>query len=165
MLTREQKQQLNELSYSQIFFSEHNGIPLDNVHREPVSIPDFTELQEYAFQTIRGLGFTSINLVMPWRANLIVRLFYKRHYPYDCLEMHNLYGYLCYTRSGLSWVTDSNTEFNQNYIGIFVSYILWLNSGLIPFAIRIIVWRLLGYVMRATLAVALIFLSANSSEE
>ncbi len=108
MLTREQKQQLNELSYSQIFFSEHNGIPLDNVHREPVSIPDFTELQEYAFQTIRGLGFTSINLVMPWRANLIVRLFYKRHYPYDCLEMHNLYGYLCYTRSGLSWVTDSN---------------------------------------------------------
>lgn len=114
MLTREQKEKLRHLSYSQFFLTEQNGVPLDIRNNQPVKIPDFSELQECVFREIRKLGFNEISRVIPWRANLIVRLFYKRHYQSDYPEIHNLYGYRCYARSGLSWVTGSQENFNPS---------------------------------------------------
>ena len=46
MLTREQKEKLRHLSYSQFFLTEQNGVPLDIRNHQPVKIPDFSELQE-----------------------------------------------------------------------------------------------------------------------
>lgn len=110
MLTREQKQQLNELNDFKFFFNERNGIALDNLSKEPVYFPNSKETLFRVIDQIRDLGFASITVLSSptkYKANVILRVYSKRHQPYDCKEIHNLYGHYCFVRHWFSWITTS----------------------------------------------------------
>lgn len=111
MLTREQKQQLRNLSEFKFFHNECNGIVMDDTGKEPVRfLPDSTEIFLDVCDKIRNLGFTSIKVLgspVKYKANVILRIYSKKHQPYDCKEIHNLYGHYCFVRHGFSWITTS----------------------------------------------------------
>lgn len=105
MLTREQKQQLRNLSEFKFFFNERNGIVMDNTGEKTVHFPSTEEIRSNVFNQIRNLGFTSITVVnTPRKANVILRIVSKKHQPYDGKEIHNLYGNYCFVRYGFSWI-------------------------------------------------------------
>ena len=79
-------------------------IPID----EEMRILDPYELVKVVEEELRKCYVAEIEPASPLRANIIVRVYQKRHYKYDWGEFYNLYGADCYVRSWFRWVTESN---------------------------------------------------------
>ena len=64
-----------------------------------------------AVEKILSEGFHEVNRVSPDDANCIIRVFNKCHYPYSENSIHNLCGFLCFTKSSNSiWVSTPSTS-------------------------------------------------------
>ena len=85
--------------------SGENGsqqIPID----EEMRILDPYELVKVVEKELRKCYVAEIEPASPIRANIIVRVYQKRHYKYDWGEIYNLYGADCYARKWFRWYTE-----------------------------------------------------------
>lgn len=108
MLTDDQKEKIQNISFYRIFYQERHGIPISNGIN--VSIPSFPEIKNFAFSLLLRNGFSNIEQVAPTDANCIIRIFSKTHYPYQYGEFHNLFGFNCFTKYHNIWLSSSDGD-------------------------------------------------------
>ena len=114
MLSRDQRQSIRRIYLFEYACREKNGKPI-SLNGNNFVVPSLTEVKESVFQEILNLGFTSIELVEPSKANCIIRVFQKLHYHYDVDLTYNVYGATCYTLNNVGqWVT-SIADFKIDY--------------------------------------------------
>ena len=77
-------------------------IPID----EEMRILDPYELVKVVEEELRKCYVAEIEPASPLMANIIVRVYQKRHYKYDWGEIYNLYGADCYVRHWFRWCTE-----------------------------------------------------------
>ncbi len=99
MITANQKEKIRKIKSYDIYFYEKKGSPI-NGSRQKISVPNFLELREKAFEEILKEGFSRITFASPYEANCIVRVFKKEHCSLELCtgQMHNLWGFNCFVQ-------------------------------------------------------------------
>ena len=109
MLTKQEKKKLRNIRRYKLYTSEKDGIPVE--FGKKIILPTWVELKEKAINEIIKNGFSKVEQVSPKNANCIIRIFCKLHSHYDEYdEIHNLYGFMCYTKSLTKWFSLSARE-------------------------------------------------------
>ena len=110
-LTKKQKIALQEIGLYKYALIEHDGKAYytDKDGEKEFIIPQFGEILQTMFESIKEAGFTDIKRCVPSEANCIIRVFQELHHQYDFGMCFNAYGAECYTKLNGVWVTNSGT--------------------------------------------------------
>lgn len=103
MLTEKQKEDIRLTYLNEMYFYEKKGVPIDE-NRKKVSIPDFLELRNQALEALQLKGFYNITFASPNKANCIIRVYKKVHFPFILCtgQLHNLWGFNCFVKESIN---------------------------------------------------------------
>lgn len=106
-LSKRDIKEIRNTHFYKIAYYEKKSIPVDSCGNK-IFFPNLEEIQEMALKSLSEKGF-QIKRVAPDKANCIIRVFNKRHYPYDEYknELHNVCGFhcFCFSKKLGKWIT------------------------------------------------------------
>ena len=116
VLSKKEYERIRNIHFYKRSFFEKNGFPVDSKGKK-IEFPSLEELYKIAVKQILSEGFREVNRVSPDDANCIIRVFNKCHYPYSRKSIHNLCGFMCFTKNSNNiWTsTCGNSQIELNF--------------------------------------------------
>ena len=112
ILSKRDIKEIRNTHFYKIAYYEKKSIPIDGSGNK-IFFPNLEKLQEMALKSLSEKGF-QIKRVAPNKANCIIRVFNKRHFPYDDYknELHNVCGFdcFCFSKKLGEWTTFLNDD-------------------------------------------------------
>lgn len=111
-LTRQQKYALRQIHIHAYSERERDGKAYCSYpnEEEEFVIPQFGDILRMMFENIKKSGFTSIQRCSPLEANCIIRVYQDLHHEYEWGLVFNIYGAICYTKTGGIWETSDDFD-------------------------------------------------------